>query len=77
MFLFIFERESMSRGGAERGGDRGSEAGCVLTAVSPMRGSNSQTTRSLPEPKSDTQPTEPPTHPTFGNFNIDGKTITW
>ena len=29
-FLFIFERESMSWGGAERGGDKGSEAGSVL-----------------------------------------------
>ena len=29
---------SMSRGGTEREGDRGSEAGSVLTAESPMRG---------------------------------------
>ena len=37
---FTFERESMSRGGAEREGDRGSEAGSELTAVSPTWGSN-------------------------------------
>ena len=42
--LFLKERES--RGGAEREGDRGSEGGSVLTAGSPMRGSNSRTTRS-------------------------------
>ena len=34
--LFIFERERESRGGAEREGDGGSEAGSVLTAQSPM-----------------------------------------
>ena len=40
--MFIFERESereyvcMSGGGAEREGDRESEAGSVLTAESPM-----------------------------------------
>ena len=47
------ERERMSRGGAEREGDRGSEAGSALSPQSPTRGSNSQTTRSWPEPKSD------------------------
>ena len=49
--LFLRERErekqSMSRGGgAEQEGDTGSEAGSRLTAQSPTRGSNSQTTRS-------------------------------
>ena len=38
--FFIFERErestSTSRIGAKREGDRGSEAGSALTAVSPM-----------------------------------------
>ena len=36
MFLFIFEteRQSMSRGGAERGGDTESGAGSRLSAVS-------------------------------------------
>ena len=33
--------------------------GSELSAQSPMRGSNSQTARSCPELKSDTQPTEP------------------
>ena len=34
------ERESMSGSGEEREGDRGSEAGSVLTAASPMQDSN-------------------------------------
>ena len=32
--MFIFERESTSRGGAERGGDTESKAGSGLPAVS-------------------------------------------
>ena len=56
MFNFERERETMgthaSRGGAEREGDR-IQRGSVLTAESLMRGSNSQTVRRLPEPKSD------------------------
>ena len=36
----------MSRGEAEREGERGSEVGSVLTAVSPTRASNSPTVRS-------------------------------
>ena len=39
--LFIFERESASWGRAKREGDRESEVGSVLTAVSPMWGSSS------------------------------------
>ena len=35
----------MNGEGAEREGDRGSEAGTVLTATSPMWGSNSRTVR--------------------------------
>ena len=38
--MFIFEREKKSRGGAEREGDRGSEAGSALTTQSPTWGSN-------------------------------------
>ena len=34
MFIFTFERQSMSRGGAEREGDTESEAGSELRAVS-------------------------------------------
>ena len=34
MFLFIFERQSVSRGGAEKEGDTESEAGSRLRAVS-------------------------------------------
>ena len=45
-FKFIYfekEKETASGGGAERDGDRGSEAGSMLTEESPMWGSNSQT----------------------------------
>ena len=45
----------MSGGGADREGDRESKAapGSELSAQSPMQGSNSQISRSWPEPKSD------------------------
>ena len=61
----FFEREHVhvSEGEAEEVGHRGSKPGHVLIAVSPMRGSNSRTTRSRPEPKSDTPLTEPPRRP--------------
>ena len=45
MFI-LFLRESMSGGGAEREGDRGSEAGSELTAGSPTQGSSSRIVRS-------------------------------
>ena len=45
----------MCRGGAEREGDRESEADSVLTAESPMWRLNLRTVRLQPEPKSDTQ----------------------
>ena len=48
MFIY-FDRDSASKGGTEREGDRGSEAGSGLTAESLMWGSNSQTLRSGPE----------------------------
>ena len=66
----------MSRGGAEREGDRESQAGRALTAVSPMRGSNSRTVRAGPELKSDAPPPEPPRAPglTSGSeFLIENK----
>ena len=44
--MFIFEKEHVSGGGAEREGDRGSVVGSVPTAESPMKGSNSRTVRS-------------------------------
>ena len=46
--LFIFERErgSVNGGRAEREGNRGPEAGSVLTAVSSTQGSNSRAVRS-------------------------------
>ena len=52
-FNILFLREkNTNRGGAEREGDRRSEAGSALTAASLMWGSNSQTLRSWLEPKS-------------------------
>ena len=53
--LFLRERQSVSKGGAEREGDTESKAGSRLWAAaqSLMWGSNSQTMRSWPEPKSD------------------------
>ena len=60
---FIYFERARDGGGAEREEDRESEAGSVLTAESPMRGSNLQTVRSWPEPKSDPQLTEPPRCP--------------
>ena len=74
MFLYFWERERerqtdrVSRGGAEREGETQNSKqapGSMLSAKRPKRGSNSQTVRSWPEPKSDTQPTEPPRHPYF------------
>ena len=41
MFLFIFETEKTWAGEGQREREIGSEAGCALTAESPMQGSNS------------------------------------
>ena len=67
--VYLFLRQSVSRGGAERKGNTESKAGSRLRAVStepPMQGSNSWTVRSWSKPKSDAQPTEPPRRPGFG-----------
>ena len=65
LFIYLFwERERVQAGGrAEREGDRGSKESFMLTALSLMWASNSQTLRSLPELKSDAQLTEPPRCP--------------
>ena len=44
--MFIHFGDSMSWGGAEREGDRGSEAGSMLTAARQIGGLNSGTLRS-------------------------------
>ena len=64
VYLFLRERQSVSRRGAEIVGDtiQGSE----LSAQSPRQGSNSRAMRSLTEPKSNAQPTEPPGCPYCG-----------
>ena len=49
---FWRERESNQGRGREREGERESQAGSTLSAQSPMRGPNSRTVRSWPEPKS-------------------------
>ena len=61
--LFLFLKEKERERGAEGKWDKGSKAGSVLIAASLMRGLNSQTGRSWPEPKSDSRPTEPPRRP--------------
>ena len=67
-YLFIFETQKDRAWAGE--GQRGRETqnpkqalGSELSAQSPMRGSNSRTARSWPEPKSDAQLTEPPRRP--------------
>ena len=44
--MFVFERQNVNRGGAEREGDTESETGSELSSQSPMGGSNLQTVRS-------------------------------
>ena len=66
IYLFLRQRQSMGRGGDQR--ERETQnlkqaRGFELSAQSPTRGSNSQTARSWPEPKSDAQPTEPSRRP--------------
>ena len=65
LFLRDRERLSMSGGGAEREreGDTESETGSRLSAQSLMQGWNPRAVRSCPEPKLDSQPTEPPRSP--------------
>ena len=46
IYLFLRERDRVSRGGAERKGESGSQADSTLSAQSLVRGSNSQTMRS-------------------------------
>ena len=65
LFLFIFWERSWAGEVRERGGQRIQSGLCTvkLTAVSLTQGLNPQTMRSWSEPKSDTQPTEPPRRP--------------
>ena len=70
VFIFERERETQHRQGK---GQRERETrslkqapGSELSAQSPTRGWNSQTTRSWPEPKWDAQQTEPPRRPYWG-----------
>ena len=53
LIIFIFEGDSVSGGGAEREGDRGSKLGSALTANSPMWGLSLQMARSCPGRKLD------------------------
>ena len=57
------ERERAWGSGREKEEDRGSKVGSMLTAVSSMWGSNSQTTRSQREQKLEAQLTEQPRSP--------------
>ena len=69
--MFIFERDRVwtGQGQRERETQNSKQAsGSELSVQSPTRGSNTQTVRSWPEPKSDAQPTEPPRRPLAQNF---------
>ena len=63
--LFILKARECKweEGQRQREGKRRSQAGSQPSAWSPTWGSNSRTRRLWPEPKSDTQPTEPPRCP--------------
>ena len=60
--LFTFERETKQEEQREKG------TSSALTAGSLVQGPNSWTQRSCHEPKSDTQPTEPPRLPDIPTF---------
>ena len=64
------ERQSSSRGRAERGGDTEPEAGSRLRAVSaePDEGLELTDLEIMTEPKPDTQPTEPSMRPKARRF---------
>ena len=74
--LFILrERDTESRGGADREGDTEAQAGSTPSAQSLTWGSNSRTVRSCPEPKprvrcSDAQLTEPSGRPRTQTLEI-------
>ena len=76
MFIhFLRDRERDKAQAGERQIERETQnrkqtPGSELSAQSPMRGSNSQTARSGPEPKSDAQPTEPPRCPKCVKLNM-------
>ena len=68
MFIYFWERERAWAWAGEGQGERETQnpkqaPGSELSAQSPMQGSNSQTMRSWPEPRSGAQPTEPPGRP--------------
>ena len=75
VYLFLRERQSvMGEGQRERETQNPKQTpGSELSAQSPARGSNPQSVRSRPEPKSDTQPTEPPRRPLVFGFETGGK----
>ena len=66
MFIYFWDRDRawVGEGLRERETQNPKQApGSELSAQSPTQGSNSQTVRSWPEPKSVAQPTEPPRRP--------------
>lgn len=71
MFIYFWDRETELAWG--RGRERETQnpkqaPGSELSAQSPTLGLNTGTVRSLPERKSDAQPTEPPRRPIVSNF---------
>ena len=81
MFIYFWERErekeretEHERGGAEKERETQNPKrapGSELSAEGLMRGSNPQTMRSWPEPKSNAQPAEPPRHPSLSVSWLD------
>ena len=64
MLIYFWKGDRAQVGQRERETQNLKQApGSELSAQSPMRGSNPQTVRSWPEPKSDAQLTEPPRRP--------------
>ena len=84
MFIYLFwerererKRKSASRGGAERAGERESQAGSTLSAQSPMRGLIPQFHKITTwTEESDTQLIEPPRQPIYQKCNLLIKNLT-
>ena len=71
LYFIFWERERAQAGEGQRETHTQNPkqaSGSELSAQSPTRGRNPRTVRSRPEPKSDTQPTEPPRHADFFFF---------
>ena len=83
MFIYFWEigrdrtRTRKGQRGRHRIQSRLQTPGSELSAQSLMRGSNSQTARSWPEPKSDAQLTDPPRHHWISFYKLGAVHIYW